>query len=177
MRTVFLDRDGTIIQDPVDERVDTLEKIELFPDTLEALKLLADNNFNIVIITNQAGIAEGRITESDFWRIHNEVLKRLTPSGVQVLKTYMNGESGEQASDWRKPGPKMLNKASEELKLNLCDVYMVGDNQSDIMAGINAKCKGSILVKTARNKTVVSPEAVYSAPNLLDAVRYIVTNN
>lgn len=177
MKVVFLDRDGTVIQDPLDERVDKIEKIELFPDSIEALKYLADNDVSVVLITNQAGIAEGRITEEEFWVIHNEVLKQLAPSGVNFLKTYMNGEAGPDVSDWRKPGPKMLLQAAEELNLNLEEIYMVGDNQSDVQAGVNAGCKGGILVKTARNKVVESPNAVYSAPNLLDVAHYVVTNN
>jgi histidinol-phosphate phosphatase family protein len=177
MKVAFLDRDGTVIQDPPDERVDKIEKIELFPDSIEALKYLGDNDFGVVLITNQAGIGEGRISGEEFWTIHNEVLRQLAPSGVKFIKTYMNGEAaGPNASEWRKPGPKMLLQAAEDLDLNLKDIYMVGDNQSDIGAGINAGCKGSILVKTARNKIVESPNAVYSAPNLLDAAHYIVAN-
>lgn len=178
MKVVFLDRDGTVIQDPLDERVDSIDKIELFPDSIEALKYLANNDFGIVFVTNQAGIAEGRINEDDFWAIHSEVLARLAPSGVRVIKTYMNGEAaGPEATEWRKPRPRMLLQAAEDLKLDLKSIYMVGDSQSDILAGINAGCKGSILVKTARNKVVESPNAVYSAPNLLDAVHYIVANS
>ena len=177
MKVVFLDRDGTVIQDPLDERVDSLDKIELFPDSIEGLKYLADNDFGVVLITNQAGIAEGRLTEDQFWTIHNEVLTQLGPSGVTFLKTYMNGETGPNATEWRKPGPKMLLQAAEDLDLNLEEIYMVGDNQSDIDAGINAGCKGGILVKTARNKVVESPNAIYSAPNFLDAAQYIVANS
>ncbi|MDQ2973308.1 MAG: HAD-IIIA family hydrolase [bacterium] len=178
MKIVFLDRDGTIIQDPLDERVDKIEKIELFPDSIEALKYLADNDIGVVLITNQAGISEGRITEDEFWSIHNEVLRQLSASGIKFIKTYMNGEAaGPDATEWRKPGPKMLLQAADDLNLNLKDIYMVGDNESDIQAGINAGCKGSILVKTARNKVVESPEATYSAPNLSDAVQYIVSNS
>ncbi len=91
MKIVFLDRDGTVIQDPLDERVDTVDKIELFDDSIEALKYLADNDFAVVLITNQAGISEGRINENQFWTIHNEVLTQLAPSGVEFIKTYMNG--------------------------------------------------------------------------------------
>jgi len=177
MKIVFLDRDGTVIQDPLDERVDSVDKIELFPDSIEALKYLADNDFSVVLITNQAGIAEGRFTEEIFWAIHNEVINQLAPSGVNFLKTYMNGEAGPNASEWRKPGPKMLLQAADDLGLNLSEIYMVGDNQSDIQAGVNAGCKGGILVKTARNRVVESPNAVYSAPTLLDAAHYIVANS
>ncbi len=178
MKVAFFDRDGTVIQDPLDERVDRVDKIELFTDSIEALKYLADNNTDVVLITNQAGVGEGRITEEEFWNIHNEVLNQLAPSGVKFLKTYMNGEAADpDATEWRKPGPKMLLQAAEDLQLDLKDVYMVGDNQSDIQAGINAGCKGSILVKTARNKVVESPNAIYTAPNLLDAAHYIVANS
>lgn len=177
MNIVLLDRDGTVIVDPKDERVDLIEKIELFPDSIEALKYLADNDFAVVFITNQAGIAEGRITVDDFWHIHNEVLRRLEPSSIKVLKTYMNDEAaGPNATEWRKPGPKMLMQAAEDLNLNLADVYMIGDSESDIKAALNAHCKGGVLVETATNKKVVSAETAYSAPHLMDAVRYIVAN-
>jgi histidinol-phosphate phosphatase family protein len=177
MKVVFLDRDGTVIVDPPDERVDSIEKIKLFPDTIEALRYLSDNDYSVVFITNQAGIAEGRITEDEFWKIQKEVLRQLEPSGVKVLKTYMNGEGpGPAATDWRKPGPKMLLQAAKDFNLRLNQIYIVGDSDSDIMAAGNAGCKGGILVKTATNKMVVSHAAVYSADNLLEAVKYVVEN-
>ncbi len=176
MKTVFLDRDGTIIVDPADERVDRIEKIELFPDSIEALKYLAGNDFNAVIITNQAGIAEGRISEEDFWKIHSVVLDKLSQSGIKILKTYMNGEAPDAASDVRKPAPGMLLQAAKDLGLDLSEIYMVGDSQSDIQAGINAGCKGSILVKTATNHNVISPEAIYTASDLLEAAKFVVEN-
>lgn len=176
MNVVFLDRDGTVIFDPPDERVDKVEKIKLFPDSISALKFLADNDFGIVFITNQAGIAEGRITDDDFWRIHNEVLKQLAPSGIKVLKTYVNGEGENAISKLRKPQPGMLLQAAEELKLDLSEVYMVGDHQSDIDAGINAGCKGSILVKTA-NDNVEPKGPIYTAQSLLEAARFIAKNS
>lgn len=177
MKVVFLDRDGTVIGDPPDLRVDSIEKIKLFSDTIQALKYLADNDFAVVFITNQAGIAEGRISEQEFWRIQEEVIRRLTPSGAKILKTYMNGEaSSPAATEWRKPGPNMLFQASEDLGLDLTKIYMVGDSQSDIQAAINAGCKGGILVKTA-NENVESPNALFVAQNLLEAVTYVVANS
>lgn len=125
MKTVLLDRDGTVIVDPPDLRVDKEEKIELFDDSIEALKYLADNGFEVILITNQAGIEEGRLTEEDFWRIHNEVLRQLSPSGINFLKTYMNGEMKRpDNSDWRKPGPKMLLQAAEDFNLDLSHIYI-----------------------------------------------------
>lgn len=154
-----------------------MEKIELFDDSIKALKYLADNDFAVIIITNQAGIEEGRLNEEEFWQIHEEVLRQLEPSGVKILKTYMNGEMARpDNTEWRKPGPKMLLQAAEDFDFDISEVYMVGDNKSDIQAAINAGCKGGILVKTA-NENVDSPEAIYTAPKLMDAVKYIVANS
>jgi histidinol-phosphate phosphatase family protein len=114
MNIIFLDRDGTIIRDPEDERVTSEEKIELFPDTIEALTYLAKHNFSVVLITNQAGISEGRITAEDFDRINNKVIELLKPSGVKILKTYMCSHGPDDKCDCRKPSPKMILEALKE---------------------------------------------------------------
>ncbi len=176
MRIVLLDRDGTVIKDPVDYRVKSEADIELFDDTITSLSTLAKHDFAVIFITNQVGIAEGLISEDDFWRIQFEVLRQIAPSGVKVVDTYMNGEDDENASEWRKPGPLMLLKAAEEHGFNIAEVYMIGDNDSDIEAANRAGCKGGVLVKTATNKEVICDSAVFSAETLTEAVKYIVEN-
>lgn len=175
MQVVLLDRDGTTIIDPPDERVNTEDEIQLFPDTLESLKYLADNGFAVVFVTNQAGVAEGLLSEEDFYRIQNKVLEMLEPSGVKILKTYMCPHKPDDNCACRKPKPTMLLQAAKDFAIDLPNTYMVGDRQSDIMAGVNAGTK-TVLVETA-NTPVTSAEATYTAPNLLDAVRYIIANS
>ena len=174
MNIVFLDRDGTVIIDPPDERVDKEAKIKLFPDSIEALRTLADHNFAVIFITNQAGIAEGRIDLNGFQRINNKALDMLAPSGVKLLKTYVCPHSPDEHCECRKPKPTLLLRAARDFKVDLANSYMVGDRESDIMAGVNAGTK-TILLKTA-NSPVVSPEATYTASSLIDAVKYIVNN-
>ncbi len=173
-KILFMDRDGTVIVDPEDERVDREDKIKLFPDIIEALKYLADNNFSIILITNQAGVAEGRINLQDFDRINNKVIEMLAPSGVKFLKTYVCPHSPDDKCECRKPKPAMILEAIKEFHIDLSKSYMIGDRESDIFAGINAGVK-TILVKTA-NKPVEVKEATYTAPTLLDAVKYISAN-
>lgn len=172
MKVILLDRDGTVIRDPEDERVDKEEKIQLFPDSIEAFKYLHEHGYSIIFITNQAGIAEGRINREEFGRINARVLELLSPSGVEVLKTYFCPHVPEDACDCRKPSPKMLNDALQDFGIVPAEVYMVGDRVSDIDAGIAAGTK-TILVETA-NIPQSAPQATYTAPNLLDAVRYAV---
>lgn len=172
MNVVFLDRDGTIIPDPPDDRVDSIAKIRLFPDTLEALEFLAAHDYGVILITNQAGIAEGLLNETEYEVINNKLIEMLKPSGIKILKTYMCPHSSEDNCECRKPKPKMLLRAAEEFNLDLSKTYMVGDRPSDILAGLNAGAK-TILVKTAR-VSVDAEEADYIAPTLLDAVKHIV---
>ena len=152
MKAVFLDRDGTVIVDPLDERVDTEAKITLFPDSIEALKYLADHDFGVIFITNQAGISEGRISLEDFDRINGKVLEMLAESDVKVLKTFVCPHGPTDNCVCRKPQPKMILDAAQEFNINLADTYMVGDRMSDITAGSNAGTK-TILVKTANKRT------------------------
>lgn len=175
MKVVFLDRDGTLILDPPNRRVDSVDKIQLFPDSIAAMEYLAEHDFKVVIITNQASIAEGRLTEEQFETINNKVVERLSESGVIILRTYMSPHGSNEVNEWRKPGPGMLLMAAKDLNLNLADIYMIGDRLSDVQAGINAGTK-TILVKTGLDD-VEAPEADYTAPNLLDAVKFVVNNS
>jgi D-glycero-D-manno-heptose 1,7-bisphosphate phosphatase len=172
MKAVFLDRDGTVIVDPPDERVDRIDKIKLFPDTLEALKKLATLDYGIIFITDQAGIAEGRIDEAEFQRIHSLVLEMLVPSGIKILKTYMCPHSPEDNCECRKPKPTMILQAAKDFDIDLANSWMIGDHESDIQAGLRAGTK-TILVKTA-NVPEDSPDATYTASNLLDAINLII---
>lgn len=173
MKVVFLDRDGTLIVDPPDERVDRISKIHLFPDTLKAMRRLAELEYSVIIVTNQMGIAEGRITEEDFDRLNGIVLELLESTGVKVLKTYVCPHKPEDKCECRKPKPKLIFDAIREYTVDKKDSYMIGDRQSDILAGKAAGLK-TILVKTG-NTPVTSQDATHTAADLLEAVEYIAS--
>jgi D-glycero-D-manno-heptose 1,7-bisphosphate phosphatase len=174
-KIVLLDRDGTVIVDPPDERVTSEDKIELFPDSISALKKLADNGFDVILITNQAGISEGRINEDDFNRINAEVVRRLEESGVKILKTYMCPHAKGDGCECRKPKPTMILKAAKDFNLDLKNVFYGGDHRSDVMAGKNSGTK-AILVRTANHQDE-APEADFQAQSLTEAVDHIVANS
>ena len=174
MKAVFLDRDGTVnVGVPTYERVDSLDKVELLPNTLEALKLLADLDYGVFFITNQAGLAEGLITQEHFDKINNKVLELVAPSGIKVIKTYVCPHGENDNCECRKPKPKLLLDAATEHEIDLANSYMIGDRHSDVMTGVNAGTK-TILVKTGV-PTVEAPEATFTAQTLLEAVNYIAS--
>lgn len=172
MKAVFLDRDGTInVGVPTYERVDSLEKVQLLPNTLEALRMLANLDYSVFLITNQAGIAEGLITLEEFEEINNKVLRLIAPSGITILKTYLCPHGEDSACECRKPKPTLLLDAAKEFDIDLPNSWFIGDRPSDVMTGVNAGTE-TILVKTGV-PTVESDEATFTAPSLLEAVQYI----
>lgn len=172
MKAVFLDRDGTVNEGtPTHERVDSLEKVKLLPNTLEALRRLARMDYAVFFVTNQAGLAEGLITWDKFSAINDKVLDLLKPSGIKVRGTYVCPHGEDSQCDCRKPKPKLLQDAAQEYGIDLARSWMIGDRPSDVLTGVNAGTK-TILVKTGV-PTVESKEATATLPSLLEAVAYI----
>jgi D-glycero-D-manno-heptose 1,7-bisphosphate phosphatase len=151
---VFFDRDGTMI-----EHVHYLSDpglVRLLPGTAEALARLRESGFACVVVTNQSGIGRGMYTEADLGRVHDELDRQLAAAGA-VVDAYFHCPEPPRGDDPtvvehedRKPGPGMLTRAARELGLNLETSWMVGDMISDVLAGLNAGCRGSILVRTGK---------------------------
>ncbi len=175
-KAVFLDRDGTVnVGTPTYERVDSVNKVELLPNTLEALKLLSELDYYVFFVTNQAGLAEGLITKAQFDEINDKVLELVEPSGIKIEKTFVCPHGEDSACDCRKPKPELLINAAREYDIDLSHSWMIGDRPSDVMTGVNAGTH-TILVKTGV-PTVGTAEATETFPSLLEAVGYISTRN
>jgi len=175
MKAVFLDRDGTVnVGVPTHERVDSLDKVTILPNTLDALHQLARLGYVVFFVSNQAGVAEGLITLEQFDEINNKVIELITPSGIKITKTYLCPHSEGSECECRKPKPQLLLDAAKEFDIVLGQSWMIGDRPSDIMTGVNAGTR-TILVRTGV-PTVESKEATHTAPSLLEAVQYIATH-
>lgn len=172
MKAVFLDRDATVnVGVPTYRGVDSVDKVELLPKTLAALQLLAGLEYGVFFVTNQAGIAEGRLTIKDFHEINKKVLGLIAPSGVKVIKTYFCPHLPDDGCDCRKPSPKLILDAATEYEIDLGGSWMIGDRDTDVVAGVNAGTR-AILVKTGF-PDMKSEEAEYTAPTLLEAITYV----
>lgn len=176
MKAVFLDRDGTINDGvPTHERVDSVDKVSLLPNTLEALKILAGLDYAVFFVTNQAGVAEGIITQEDFDAINERVLELIAPTGIRIVETYVCPHGENANCECRKPKPKMLLDAAHKYDIDLSESWMVGDRPTDVTTGLNAGAR-AILVKTGI-PTAVAPEATATVPSLLEAVKYIAEHD
>lgn len=149
-KAVFLDKDGTIIED-LPYNVDP-SRITWQPGVFEALKLLIDNDYLLVIITNQSGVARGLFKEEDLLAVKAAMSNTLKEHGITLAGFYYCPHHKEGTvkeytldCDCRKPKPGLLLKAARDLQIDLSASWMIGDTANDIEAGKEAGCK-TILV-------------------------------
>lgn len=172
MKAVFLDRDGTInVGVPTYQRVDSVDKLKLLPTVIDALRELSKLDYGVFLVTNQAGIAEGLLSEKDFDDINNELLKMISPSGVKILKAYHCPHGENSTCECRKPKPKMILDAAKAFDIDLKHSWTVGDRPTDVQTGINAGTKTILVQSGAFHDT--SDRADYTVPTLQAALRTI----
>ncbi|HNU86153.1 MAG TPA: HAD family hydrolase [Syntrophales bacterium] len=176
---VFLDRDGTISEEV--NYLSRMEQLRLYPQTLEAIRLITDAGMKAVVVTNQSGIARGYFTEDFVRSVHDRINELLRAGGARIDGFYVcphhpvygNGIY-KQDCDCRKPKPGLLLQAAAELDIDLARSYMVGDMLKDIEAGKNAGAKG-VLVRTGYGVNIVRTDMpAYIAEDVLDAVQWIM---
>lgn len=142
---VFLDRDGTIIEEK--GYLYRPEEVVVFPGAAQALKTLRKAGFNLFIVTNQSGVGRGYYTAEDMARVNERLVKDLGPA-VHFDRIYFAIEAPDQPSRGRKPSPQFLFDARDEFGLDLSRSYMIGDKLIDLECGWNAGVRKSILVRT-----------------------------
>jgi D-glycero-D-manno-heptose 1,7-bisphosphate phosphatase len=133
--TVFLDRDGTLnVKAPEGDYVTSVEQFALLPGAAEAVRLLSDAEVRVVVVTNQRGIALGRMTEDDLALIHRRMLDELEAAGGRVAGVYhCPHEAGE--CDCRKPDVGMFLQAQRDFpEIDFARSAVIGDSRSDIAA-------------------------------------------
>ena len=179
----FLDRDGTLIEDV--GYVDRLERLRLYPWSVEAVRLLHRVGYAVVVVTNQAGVARGMVKEEVVLAAYDLIQQRLAEVGERLDGHYYcpHLEDAPVATyrhrcSCHKPLPGMVQRAAEELSLDLSRSVVIGDRWSDIQLAQSVGAKG-LLVKTGYGATQVttppanvSPDAVTA--NLIEAVGWML---
>jgi histidinol-phosphate phosphatase family protein len=149
---VFLDRDGTLIEEA--GYLDRLDRLVFFPFSVDAVRVLNRAGLAVVVITNQAGVARGLFPESFVAEAHRHVQAHLEAGGARVDAFYYCPHHPEaaveqyrRACDCRKPGPALFARAAAEHDLDLARSVVVGDRWHDVEAGRRIGARG-VLVRT-----------------------------
>jgi D-glycero-D-manno-heptose 1,7-bisphosphate phosphatase len=177
-KAVFLDRDGTIIEDS--GYINSPEQIKFIPGSIEAIKKLNEAGYKVVIISNQAGIARGLLSEDMLQTIDKIIHRQVLSGGGHIDASYYcphHPEHGvhpyKQACDCRKPHPGLIKKAVRDHNIELSGSFMVGDKSSDIGTGKRAEVK-TIFVRTGHGQEELKEKPDHLADNLTEAVRWIL---
>lgn len=184
-KAVFLDRDNTLIEDP--GYLANPDGVRLLPGVELALKSLSQAGYQLVVVTNQSGIARGLLTEDTLKKIHERMVDMLSRKGAHIDEIYycpyfVEGTVPEYSieSDLCKPEPGMLLQAADDLDLDLSACWMVGDSSRDIEAGQRSGCR-TIRIRTPHGDDVADDQhedfqADFTVRNLVEAARVVLRN-
>ena len=163
-RTVFFDRDGTLIIDKV--YLNDPEQIEYLPDVFKALGALRDADYQFVVVTNQSGVARGIVDIANLDEIHRRMTVRFAEHGIRFLGYYYAPYSVESKHFLRKPNPGMLLQAASEHHCDLASSWMVGDRLSDVEAGARAGTRTVLLTSSES----ITPELEFKPDLVVDGL-------
>lgn len=131
-RILFIDRDGTLIVEPEDEQVDSLEKLELVPDVIPALLRLRDAGYEFVMISNQDGLGSESYPVEAFEKPQQKLLDLLQSQGIRFSGIHVDPHFEHDNAPTRKPGIGMVLDYLKSGELDLADSWVIGDRESDL---------------------------------------------
>ncbi|MDP6637381.1 MAG: HAD family hydrolase [Phycisphaerae bacterium] len=138
-KAVFLDRDGTIIEDV--GNLGDPAGVEFYPDSFEALRRLGEH-FLLILVTNQRCIADGLVSREQVDAVNDFVVARLAEEGVRITDVYVCPHKRSEGCQCIKPNTYFADKAAERHDINLRQSFAVGDHPHDVQLGLNAGGKG-----------------------------------
>lgn len=143
---IFLDRDGTLdVRPPKACYVEKPEDFIWLPGAKEAIKKLKDAGYFIILVSNQAGIAMGRMTDEDVALVNEKMQDDLLEIGASIDAIYYCPHGWDSTCSCRKPKPGMLYQAQKDYSINLPECYLIGDDERDIQTAENADVKGILV--------------------------------
>ena len=173
---LLLDRDGVLNVD-IDQSVCRLEDLSLFPESLIALKILADLCYTVVVITNQACVGRGNLSAAGLEIIHQRLRDEVAQAGGRIDDILVCPHLPEDGCSCRKPLPGLIIKAQQHWGFDPATTWFVGDDVRDVQAAIAGGCRPAlVLTGKGRNTSKKMPE-VPAFLNLLSFVQNLAGIN
>lgn len=170
---VFVDRDGTLVEDRgFPHRIEDYARL---PGAAEGLAMLASAGFGLAIVTNQSGIGRGCFTESEFERFQAHLAADFAGAGVHFEGTFHCPHAPDDGCACRKPGIALLERARRELGAALSESWVVGDHPRDAEMALRAGCR-AVHVLTGRGRDLLEdvPAGIPVVPDLVAAAGTIL---
>ena len=145
-KILFIDRDGTLIEEPEDEQIDAFEKLKFLKGMFRNLAFIREKlDFRFVMVSNQDGLGTDSFPENTFWPVHNFILQTLEGEGITFDDQLIDTHFPEDNHPDRKPGTGMLTEYINNPDYDLTGSYVIGDRESDAKLAENLGCKSLIL--------------------------------
>lgn len=147
-RLLFIDRDGTIVEEPFDEQVDSFEKLKFVKDVIKNLTFIQQHtDFKFILVSNQDGLGTDSFPESTFYPVHNFIMQTLEGEGIVFDAQHIDRHFPADNSPMRKPGIGMLTEYLNNPSYDISGSYVIGDRDTDAQLADNLGCKSLILGK------------------------------
>jgi imidazoleglycerol-phosphate dehydratase/histidinol-phosphatase len=168
-KVLFIDRDGTILVEPANEQVDSLEEFQFLPGVITALAgIVKETDYELVMVTNQDGLGTDSFPEETFWPVHNKMLQILEGEGIEFTGMFIDRTFPEENAHTRKPGTAMLTEFLAR-GIDLDSSYVIGDRITDIQLAENIGCKAIYLKKDNH------PGALFNTTDWNDIYRFLIS--
>ena len=157
-KVLFIDRDGTIIREPDDFQVDSLEKLRFVPGAISSLaKIARETDFELVMVTNQDGLGTDSFPEKDFHPSQNLMLQTLADEGVEFVDIYVDPTMPHENAPTRKPGTGMLGKYLTG-PYDLANSYVIGDRMTDVQLAQNLGSNAILIINSSSPTEIDEPD-------------------
>lgn len=145
-KLLFIDRDGTLVEEPADEQVDSFEKLKFKKGVFRNLSFICQKlDFKLVMVSNQDGLGTDSFPEETFHPVHNFIIDTLKGEGIEFGKQLIDNHFPEDNHPDRKPGIGMLGEYIGNDRYDLKGSYVIGDRETDRQLAENIGCKALIL--------------------------------
>lgn len=164
-KVIFLDRDGTINKDF--GYVYKTEDLEFLPGVVEGLKLLQDNGYMLIIVTNQSGISRKYFSIDDYNIFNSYLINELKKYNIEIKEVYMCPHRNEDNCECRKPKTQLFWNAIKKYNIDLDNSYAIGDKERDLAICNETSIKGILLTDKSNNDYICKS-------NFYEAAKYII---
>ncbi len=147
---VFLDRDGTVCKEV--NYLSRPEDLQIFPFAAQAVKLFNENDFLVILITNQSGIARRFFDEKTLFDIHQKLESELLKEGAKLDSIYYCPHNAQDNCNCRKPKTGLITRSFNDFDIDADNSWMIGDKISDVETGINAGMQTALVLTGYGNK-------------------------
>lgn len=145
-RILFIDRDGTLIEEPADEQIDSFEKLKFVKGVFRNLAFIREKlDFEIVMVSNQDGLGTDSFPEDTFWPVHNFILQTLEGEGIKFDEILIDPHFPEDNAPTRKPNTGLVEKYMQNPEYDIANSYVIGDRETDRTFARNIGCKSLVL--------------------------------